>query len=223
MEKLKHSEEIISLGKKLVNEFAAKNDSSITLNWMSHYLSELILSAENESDINKRKDLERECCQMILKVWEARSHYTSRAKPLHNIEHCLKILTALKDSSYTPYWDRFEGNKEEPWVSFASKISEAYNDIILITILASCTSELLDREKEWLKYPNLLTNEEKAVIEKLDNILIGRDYFLNFNYEESSKKKKKGSRKEMLFSKLDELNENILTAFDTLKKHDIKK
>src|ERR1035437_10226848 len=105
MEQLNHSADVIKLGKKLVQELELTNSVNTLGRWMAHYIAELIVKVERESSEIKKGKLQKECCEMILKIWSNRKNMPNNIAPLSNFANALSVLNALnKNSKKTPSW-----------------------------------------------------------------------------------------------------------------------
>jgi hypothetical protein len=103
MEQLTHSgEEIIKLGKKLIKELDLEYSSNILARWMSHYLAELIQYIDNAESEEKRKLLQKECCDIILKIWSNKENLPIR-KPLDDLKPIIEVLQVLKEKKRSKY------------------------------------------------------------------------------------------------------------------------
>lgn len=214
MEKLKQSEEIISLGKKIADEFSNSNRGDITVRWMSHYLAELIHKTEHTEEGNAKNKLESECCEIILKIWSLRENLHDSLSPLEGVNETLSILNALKNKKL-PYWMSIDINIEKgEWADFASKISELNNEIIKISLLFSLANANFPKTKIWNeKHSAMLTKEENDVIESLDAFAKEKTPFIDMDRTE---------RTAYVFDKLKSLIDDQKIAFELLEK-EVKK
>lgn len=172
MEKLKQSEEeIIKLGKKLVEELKLDNSVNTLGRWMSHYVSELIYNAENSESEEKKKKLKKECCGIIIKLWKNKEHMPNINLPLSNLQPALKVLDALKkrDDSYQ-YWREYQNPiQKSNWLDFVNKVKSNSENILNRSILASLSEDILLKEREWIdEHKSMLSKEEIQAINSLD-------------------------------------------------------
>lgn len=219
MEPLKQYQEIINLGKKILKEFEREERRDTALRWMTNYLSQLIINAEGETNESKKKAIEKECCEVILKIWEKRDSLNHKAKPLANSEHLIDTIKALKEQDGSLDWHRFDPY-EQPgaWGEFVKEIRLNYNHVIMLSISAAESQELLKREKEWLDHKNLLTNEEKQIIQQLDGLIVDNDKLIRFvSARDQMKEEKKLSRKDQIIEMLDSVINKQNKALEKLK------
>lgn len=99
MEQLKHSEEsIIKLGERLVNELNSNESNNTLARWMAHYIAELITKVELADSIDIKEKLQKECCDLILKLWSKREALPI-TKPLDSLKPFLEIVEVLRGES----------------------------------------------------------------------------------------------------------------------------
>jgi hypothetical protein len=221
MEKSKQYQEIINLGKKISKDFSS-DQRNTTIKWIGNYIASLIQSIEKETNSVKKKELEKECFDTILKLWSQRAMSSNRIQPLGNYENVISVLNSLKGKEKTFDWQSYdEMDDPGPWGKFVKDIRYNYNDAIQIAIYAAINPEYLKNGKEWLKHENSLTNDERAIIKHLDDLLTKSDTSFNFIlFEDDDKKKEPGgiSKKTQILNKLDELIEKQNKALSKLKK-----
>jgi hypothetical protein len=177
MEKLKQLSETINLGKKLVEEFSHQNRISITSRWMSHYLAELILAAENEHDHATKDRLQTECSRIILDLWSRRQYFPRGTAPLSKVNDALDILKSLGEiKANQPLWMGFRHDDDaSPWGTYMSKLRANFEDSVRLILNANTVADLLTKEHEWLSHESLLSEDEKTALKRLDDLL-SKDY-----------------------------------------------
>ena len=222
MEELKHSQEIINLGKKLITEFSKKDQKDTTLSWMAHYLSELITSTDDELHQEKKIQLQKKTCTVILNIWKNRKDFPRGLRPLSGLASAVEVINSLKaNDPNIDYWERtrrYEDNS--PWGNFAEVLRNSSQNIFALTVFASIGNEILLNEKEWLKFPNLLSDDEKQILEYIDQIL-NRDenpIKIVFTTQGKKKKKRKLEKIDEVFDRIEELLMLQLSKFEALKK-----
>src|SRR5690349_20940559 len=108
MAKSKQSEEILDLGKTLVEKFSDHGRTDLTTRWMAHYLAERIKDAESENSPAKRKKLQDECSEIIKDLWAKRSNYPGATRPLAGLGEAVSVLKALVDHKRgSMQWEHF--------------------------------------------------------------------------------------------------------------------
>ena len=103
---------IINLGKKIIEELDLKDSVDTLSRWMISYLSEKIIKAEAAIG-DKREQLQIECCDLILKIWNHRSSYNAISTPFEKFKAIYEVLLQI--------------NREDEW-SFYSRGCEQFND-----------------------------------------------------------------------------------------------
>lgn len=173
MEPLKLTEETIALGKKLVAEFSHNDRIPMTARWMAHYLAGLIVKAEGEPDPVLKMGYDNECAAFIVDLWKNREYLPEGARPLAKFQEILPVLEALVDSDpQEPYWQTFRQFEDgSSWGRFLHKTRLYNEDIFRIILCSVVTKRLIDEEKDWLKFPHLISESERNIIEHLELLL----------------------------------------------------
>jgi hypothetical protein len=109
MEDLETQERIISLGKHLAEELERGEHPDTLSRWMAHYIAQLITEAENSTGI-KKKAIEKECFNTILKLWEYKSSFPDGKKPFERFEVIFKTLEKLSPDNRNMF---FYENQQE--------------------------------------------------------------------------------------------------------------
>jgi len=219
MEQSKHSQEIIDLGKKLVKEFSKHDQRDTTLSWMAHYLSELIISVENEHDGEKRTVLQAKACEVILGIWKNRDDFPRGTRPLTGLSSAVEVINSLRKND-PDYWARsrsYEDHSE--WGNFAETMRNSSQNVFDLTLLASVGQEMLLKEKEWSEFPNLLSAEEKEILDFIDQVLQRDKNPIRIVYTTAGSKKKgrKPEKIELVFKRIEKLLNLQLQKYEQLK------
>jgi len=228
MAKSKHSTEIILLGKKIAEEFAHHGRTRMTLAWLSQYLAERIKNAEAERDPKKKKVMTDECVDLILKLWKHREQFPSDTQPLANFKKIIPVLQAIDiPDADIPSWERYRGlENATPWGKFVHKYRHGCDSILMFAIMGSITEDKIKQEKDWLKFPHLLSATEKEVIEGIDRLISKRtDYSLIqiiVSGREEAPKPEPKTKLDELLNKVQEILNDQQKAFDELKKMMLK-
>jgi tetratricopeptide (TPR) repeat protein len=223
MEQLQHIEETINLGKKLVQEFNYDDRLPMTSRWMAHYLAETITKAEKETNDNLRKKYQQECCELILELWSNRKNLPRNLQPLGNFDKVIPVLEALiGNDPDEPYWRRFQQfEDEDPWGRFIQKTRIRNEDIFNIVLCSSITKQIIDEGRDWLKFPNLISESEKLIIEYLDTMLNRRTNSIEIIYvnPDGSKTEKEKTKLDLpsVFHKLEEILDDQRKELERLK------
>ena len=90
-----HSRDIVELGCKLVKELELESNNDTLGRWMAHHLAELLKRAEKAS--GKEKDaLQRECADLIIRLWTCRTSLPTAHRPLQSFESIMKAIECLR-------------------------------------------------------------------------------------------------------------------------------
>ena len=188
MEPLKQSEEeIIKLGKKIVNELKLDDSVNTLGRWMAHHVAELIYQAENTQSLEEKKQAQKECCETIIKLWNNREHVPNISQPLSNLKPIINLLNSLKEKDFSyPYWRYFDQiPKKTSWNEFVETIKSNSEYIFELCLLALVNEDLLSKEKEWIEdHKEMLTADEKNAIERISFMISRSDSFFVSNNDE---------------------------------------
>lgn len=226
MEKLNQQEEILILGKKIIKELSNENDDKLSLleKWMGHYIAELIYKIEKETNEKEKKKLQKECFETILKLWDRRNTIPIESLPLGRIKPAIDILNELKKQK--DIWEQMRSSNSNSWESLAVKIYDAQIDAIRICIQAAIAEDAMEREKKWIDdCSEVLSSEEKEIIEKLDYFLEEPSSAITFIFDnkKTDPKEAKKSKIERAFDGLESLIERQKKAIQKLRMELIKK
>lgn len=226
MEELKYSQETIALGKKLIREFSVHDKRDLTLGWMAHYLSELIVSAEHEQETEKKAELNRQTCEMILTLWQNRNDFPRGTRPLTGLSSAVEVIRSLrKRDPGLDYWQRnAEYQQNGPWGNFAETVRNSSENIFALAVFASVSDGALTREKEWSEFPNLLTEQEREMLEYIDEILARNENPIKIRFTSPGKKEKprKVEKIEKVLARMEKLLKKQTSQFEVLKKAVLK-
>jgi hypothetical protein len=103
MDNSEQSEKILDLGRLLVKELGLDPGVDTLGRWMAHYIAEKIHRVEKLPRGKKKAEAERECCDLILKIWEHRSQLPNGKRPFESFEPILKVLEGLDPDNDDPY------------------------------------------------------------------------------------------------------------------------
>src|SRR5688572_9100660 len=168
----KHSDEVIRLGKRLVEELGLVKSVDTLSKGMAHYLAELIQDAERTRNPVKRKKASAKCCELIVRLWERRAALPKGAKPLGSLEPLLIQMGSLL-SDNDPYLAvAHEHRAVNPWCRFVLDSHSIEKRMTRIAMLTAIAEANFGREKRWLvenkKSPS---KQEAGIIQLFDNEL----------------------------------------------------
>lgn len=228
MENLELQEKILNLGKLFVKELKLDPGVDTFSRWMAHYLAEKISFAE-QSTGSEKKTAEKECFDVILKLWEHRNTLPSGRRPFENFEPILDTLSKLnpeKEESYFynafRYQDKEElensdSNSVKKWMNIAEEIDKTARIWIEYALSQATNIAQNEKTKEWIENAiNLPKRADAGII----NILL--DNSPNFNIENNDKddfsKQYSIEKLKKRISQLENyagLNEALLTEYKT--------
>ena len=169
MEKSEAQQRAINLGKLLVNELQLETSVDTLGRWMAHYLAIKMSEAENAIGIEKI-ELEKECFDIILRIWNHRWKLSGKAKPFRNFEPIFEFLVKLNPERQRPYYfDNFLEDKNievtkkpsnsDVWLNIAKDVDK-YARICINQALHNTALELSTAEQEeWLQNAPRLTED----------------------------------------------------------------
>lgn len=169
MEKSEAYQKAINLGKLLVNELQLEPSVDTLGRWMAHYLA--IKMSEAEKAIGKEKiELEKECFDIILRIWSHRWKMPENSKPFKNFEPIFEFLVKLNpERPRSFYFDNAVADKHKDaakkvsksdvWFEIAKDLDK-YARICIAQALHNAALELSTSEQEeWLKNAPRLTED----------------------------------------------------------------
>jgi hypothetical protein len=158
MENSARSEEILELGRKLVEELGLTDSNDTLGRWMAHYIADLILKADSATEGDKVA-FQTEAFDAILELWKHRSQFPTGKRPFEEMEPIIRAVESLDPEDETPRYFRTqrpprgeaaETSEQEKWLSLAEGLD--YSAKLLIgDCLAEAAGAALDKSKEWVR------------------------------------------------------------------------
>jgi hypothetical protein len=221
MAKSNQQTEVLKLGRTIIKELSNEEDHRLTLleKWMGHYIAELIDKAENAKNEKEKKLLQKECFEVILKLWNKRNELPLESMPLGRIKPAIDVLNEFE--SQRNIWEQMRFSNEASWVSLAVKIYDNQWDAIRICIQAAIAEDAMEREKVWIsECDESLSPDEKEIIEKLDHFLKepSSAITLIFDDEKVNSEKDGKSKIERVYDRLERITDNQQEAIQKLRK-----
>lgn len=167
-----HSDGILELGKKFVDELGLENSVDTLGRWMAHYIAEKIgdVEAANSDDRDQKMSI---CADEILKLWAHRRELPRGKRPFEDFEPIFRTLHSLDPDGTSPRYFRqirfTADNKEESsetqeWLGLADGLD--YTAKLLIRYcLAAAAEESVDKGKEWVKLASALGSDEDSDVQ----------------------------------------------------------
>ena len=103
MEDLKASQKIIDLGKSIVKELELDPGVDTLSKWMAHYVAEKIELTEKLTG-DKRTEIEKECFETILKLWEHRWQVLGLKNHFKDFEPLFETLEKLNPNRKSTFF-----------------------------------------------------------------------------------------------------------------------
>ncbi|MEL1240380.1 hypothetical protein [Flavobacterium flavipallidum] len=231
MENLEQQEKIINLGKLFVKELKLEPGVDTFSRWMAHYLAEKMSVAE-QSEGSQKEAAEKECFDVILKLWQHRHSLPTGRRPFESFESLLETLSKLKPDTDDPYFYNAFRSKDltrlkidntpvEEWMDIAKEIDKTSRIWIEYAFNQASNNAKNEKTKEWIENTiELSDNTETDII----NVLL--DNNTTFNIDDDFSKQYDIERLTKRISQLQKyakLNETILNAYKTdLENHQAK-
>ncbi|MEJ0106620.1 MAG: hypothetical protein WDO19_30520 [Bacteroidota bacterium] len=122
----------------------------MTTRWMCHYLAECMKRAEEENHPATKAKLERECCEIILQLWEQRKNFPGRTRPLANLTEAIQALSGLAEKkknveSWTHYMER---QHLTGWEKFTTELVSHFDELVVISLCATVTMDTLKKKRD---------------------------------------------------------------------------
>jgi hypothetical protein len=230
MAQLKQSEEeIIKLGKRLIEELRLEHTVNTLARWMVHYLAELIQNVEKCDSKEEKEKLQKECCDIILKIWSKRENLPIR-QPLDDLRPIIELLKSLKkeELSFLPKWLEYRhlpSNNE--WATFVDLVKNNTEQIFLAVVDTNLNKELLSNTKDWYeKNKEFLSKEEKEFLKYLEILTFSKEnpgvYDFN-NYKSKIETLSVEEKYKLIFDEMEDLIEQQKNELLQLKKNILKK
>lgn len=220
MEKSNQQTETLKLGKTIIKKLSNDNDGelSVLVSWIGHYIAELIDKVENAKTEKERNAFQKECFETILKLWDKRSTSPIESLPLGRIKPAIDILNEFKRQK--DIWEQMRFADSNSWENLAVTFHDSQMDAIRICIQAAIAEDAMEREKVWAdECRELLSPEEKEIIEKLDHFLEEPSSAITFIFdnEKTDSKEAKKSKIERAFDRLENIADGQKKAIQKLR------
>jgi hypothetical protein len=214
MAQLKQSEEeIIKLGKRLIEELKLEYTVNTLARWMVHYLAELIQNVEKCKSEQEKKKLQKECCDIILKVWSKKENLPMR-QPLEDLKPIIELLKVFKkdELSFLPNWLEYRhlpSNNE--WATFIDLVKNNTEKLFLTVISTNLNKDLLLKTSDWfIENKDFLSDDEKDFLQHFEMITWSNDnsrvHDFN-NYESKIESLSVDEKYKLIFDEMEELIE----------------
>ena len=130
-------EEVLALGRKLVDELGQEPRVDTLARWMAHYVAELIDGAANAPP-NERRAAGRECFETIMELWDHRAALPDGRRPFEKLEPVMRALESLDPNDDTPRYfgpaKRAMGSGDESAAQSVLEFVNSVDDAARVTI-----------------------------------------------------------------------------------------
>lgn len=170
----KRPKDVLSLGRRLVQEMKLNETCDTLAKWMSHYLAEQIHAVDTAKGKAAKQTAEDRCCEVVLRLWAARASLPNTARPLGRLDEAIKAVEAMRsDQMQIPAMvQRAADQMENPWLVFARDSYAADKRMACISFLAGVLDGEFGQEKQWVEeHSQHLSKQEREMIESLDGWL----------------------------------------------------
>jgi len=158
MDSFAHSDSILALGRKLVDELGLETSVDTLGRWMAHYIADLIVEAENATGEDKSL-AEKNCFNAIMMLWRHRAELPNGKRPFENLEPVIRAIESLDPDNEMPRYFRSarrpnDENKEQSdaanWLALVDELD--YSAKVLIGYcLSEAARTAVDKSGEWVK------------------------------------------------------------------------
>ncbi|RZG79882.1 hypothetical protein [Acinetobacter pittii] len=190
------TENLIELGKRLVQEFKLEDKNDTLSQWMLHYLAELFEGYNLSMSPDEKRIATLEIKDTIFKLWKFRYEYAHSQSSFKNIESLVSTLKKLNLDNDNAFYSglrdfrnvesTIDQSSPDYWYSYALKLDKASRFLIRNCILKGYAiteadnkeiSDLINEFEELDSYENLLgrfysdqSDEDKEVRNIKNNI-----------------------------------------------------
>lgn len=234
MENLEARTKVINLGRLFVQELKLEPGVDTFSRWISHYLAEKITLTEQTKG-KEKEEAEKECYDLILKLWHHRRSIPNGRRPLQNFEPILDLLVKLNSEKQEPFFFNVMHNQElsvlemdnpefstvERWINTTKEIDKIARIWIEYALSQAVSITKNERTKEWIDNAVFLSdNADTSIIKILldNNPSIDIEDFDTDGFSKNYAVEKLKKRMDQL-QKFAKLNEIISNAYESeLKK-----
>ncbi|KPQ27479.1 MAG: hypothetical protein HLUCCO06_17420 [Halomonas sp. HL-93] len=203
MENSEQSKKTIELGKRIVEELELDHSCDTLGRWMAHHLAQLIVTAEQATEDNKRT-AQQECRAAILEIWEHVLSLPTGSRPFRDLEPIVETIRALDPDEriyfYQTRAQEVAENSELPeaakeWLELSRGID--YNARLLIKMCFDrVANETSGKLKEWIELASDAGARDLPIVRVIHQL----------DYEKSSKERSAEEQKKKLRERLERLN-----------------
>ena len=150
-------DQVLALGRKLVEELDLESSADTLGRWMAHYLAELMDQAENASP-EERAASKRRCSDAILELWSHRAELPDGKRPFEDLEPIIRAIESLDPENETPRYfasirdaiDEAEGDQQVQSLLKVVRDMDSTARILISQTLVDAALSAVDKSKEWV-------------------------------------------------------------------------
>ncbi|WP_312352004.1 hypothetical protein [Sphingobacterium multivorum] len=194
MENSELQQKIINLGKLFVKELKLEPGVDTFSRWMAHYLAEKMIFVE-QSTGRERAKAEKDCFDVILKLWNHRHTLPSGRRPFENFEQIFSTLARLDPDKTEPYFykrkskgeidlgsDTSESKSVEKWMQIAEDIDKSARIWIEYVLRQALSHAKNENTKEWVE--NAISSADRTDADVIQLLIDKNPMFDIDNYDE---------------------------------------
>jgi len=142
----------LGLGAEIVKQLGEIAEHDLLTSWMAEYLGEKISEVKRARG-KQREALEKECAELILKLWDRRHQLPNGARPLESFEPLFVVLNELSQDK-----PRYSLLRNLPPTDKNSKVGKIIQGVLAIDqsasvliryLLAEAVEKIPKSDKRW--------------------------------------------------------------------------
>ena len=193
-----HSDRVLALGKKLVDQLGLNQSVDTLGRWMAHYIAEKMQAAESATGAARDQKM-AECRDAILKLWAHRSELANDQRPFKEFERLFRALRSLDLDDPTPrYFPQAsvameqdeESDATKRWLKQASAIDYAAKALIRYC-LANAVQDAVDQSRDWIALAEAIATDEEPDIRAIRAIVEGAEVLKSENPNDEARARMK--------------------------------
>lgn len=175
------SEEILKLGKLLVNELGLESSVDTLSRWMAHYIAEQMKIIDFAQE-DEKKQAENRCFETILKLWKHMSYYNGGSRPFEDFKPIFDTLNRMNPDNENPYYFQNEyspkkadgdneNNEVAKYLSLATLVDKTARVWLKFLFQSAAEAVVDDKMKKWIEaaLPLSENTEPSLIIRLLSN------------------------------------------------------
>jgi len=202
MENSEIQEKIITLGKKLADNFKSGSGDA-TSHWMAHYIAEQIITIETNQGDNTLAS--KECFETILKLWHHQAYFPRGLRPFEQFDEIFHAIERINPDNSRPFFYteseiELTSLSEEAalWVNIARSLDQNTRSLIKFSFSQALDSTVSEETKNWMAAISDISESHEA--------FIIQHYEAELNKDDDAQKKL-DKKREVLEERSKQLNE----------------